>query len=115
MAGIEDLIKTLNLKVFAPGKGDSFEAGYTGDLLSLVIGSAPSNSIWITVQRHINIVGVASLKDIPAIIISQGLVPDEDVRQKAEEEGIWLLGSSDDSFTLSGKIFKLLQGESLSG
>lgn len=115
MIGIEDLIKTLNLKVFSQGKEVSIENGYTGDLLSLVIGSAPSGSIWITVQRHLNIVGVASLKDIPAIIIAQGLVPEEDVKRKAEEEGIWLLGSPDDSFTLSGKIFKLLHGENLSG
>lgn len=112
MVRIEDLIKDLNLKVFSRGKDVSIENGYTGDLLSLVIGSAPPGSIWITSQRHINIVGVASLRDLPAIVIVQGLVPEEDAKRKAEEEGIWLLGSSDDAFSLSGKIYNLLQGES---
>jgi len=110
MVSIKEIVDHLNLKVYATGKEASIDKGYTGDLLSLVIGSAPSGALWITVQRHVNIVAVAALKEIPAIVIAQELLPEEDVMKKAEEEGIWLLGSPDDAFTLSGKIFQLLQG-----
>jgi|YelNatPaOPRAMG01_1025707.scaffolds.fasta_scaffold05060_5 predicted transcriptional regulator len=113
MVQIREIIESLSLKVFAQGQGVSVERGYTGDLLSLVIGSAPSGALWITVQRHINIVAVAALKEIPAILIAQGLEPEEDVVQKAKEEKIWLLGSPEDAFTLSGKVYQLLQGGSL--
>lgn len=110
---IKEIIERLNLRVYAPGEECSIDKGYTGDLLSLVIGSAPTGALWITVQRHINIVAVAALKEIPVIIIAQGLEPEEDVIGKAREEKIWLLGAAEDAFTLSGKVYQLLHGESL--
>jgi len=103
------LIEKLSLKVYSKGKRNFFNNGFTCDLLSVVLASTPKDSIWITVQRHINIIAVATLKEITGIIISQGFEPNEDVIEKAKEEGIYLLGSNLDSFTLSGEIYKILK------
>jgi len=109
---IKNIIKLLNLKVYSEGKDLNIENAYTSDLLSIVLANAKRNSIWITVQKHINIVAVASLKEISAIIITEDYIPEE-VIKKAKEEKIWLLGSTEDSFTASGKIFKILQDEKI--
>lgn len=83
--------------------------GYVSDLLSDVIGNIKESSVWITIQRHINILGVAKLKDVIAIIIPRSLQLDENVIEKAKEEGIAILRDPRSSFELSGLIYNLLQ------
>ncbi len=63
--------------------------GYTSDLLSDVIANAQENGVWITVQRHINILGVAKVKNIVAIITPRSLKVDKELieRARAEEAG----------------------------
>ena len=82
--------------------------GYVSDLLSDVIGNIRENSIWITIQRHINILGVAKLKDVVAIIIPRNLHIEENVIEKAKEEGIAILRDPRSSFELSGLIYNFL-------
>jgi hypothetical protein len=82
--------------------------GYVSDLLSDVIGNIKENSIWITIQRHINILGVAKLKDVSAIIIPRNLQLEETVIAKAKDEGIAILRDPRSSFELSGIIYNLL-------
>jgi predicted transcriptional regulator len=83
--------------------------GYVSDLLSDVIGNIKDNSIWITIQRHINILGVAKLKDVIAIIIPRSLQLEENVIEKAKEEGIAILRDPRSAFELSGLIYTLLK------
>ena len=42
--------------------------GYVGDLLSDVMGNAPAESIWLTVQSHVNILAVATITGVKAIL-----------------------------------------------
>ncbi|MCX8009757.1 MAG: serine kinase, partial [Ignavibacteria bacterium] len=42
--------------------------GYCGDLLSDVMANCKAGFVWITMQVHLNIVAVATLKEISAII-----------------------------------------------
>jgi hypothetical protein len=82
------------------------EYGYVCDLLSQVLAGAKPSSVWITVQSHMNIVGVASMAGIKAIIVSDGHnIPDE-VVAKAEEEGIALFRCDENGFRLSGKLYE---------
>ncbi len=80
--------------------------GYVGDLLSQVLASAKNESIWITIQSHLNIIGVAVMAGIPAVVICEGHnIPDE-VIEKADEESISIFKSKDNSFELSGKLYE---------
>jgi predicted transcriptional regulator len=83
--------------------------GYVSDLLSDVIANVEEGSVWITIQRHINILGVAKLKDVAAIIISRGLQVDPEVIDKANQEDITILRSKGSSFEVSGLIYQALQ------
>lgn len=50
------------------------------------MGNAEADSLWITMQTHINIVAVASLKDLAAIIIVKGNKPDEDTLLQSKKK-----------------------------
>lgn len=111
MITVNEVVKSLKLKVYA-SKGsleNEVNGAYVSDLLSDVMGNAREGQIWITLQTHKNILAVAGLKDLPAIILVQGFQPDEDTLKKAEEEKIPVLGTDLDTFTISGKLYELLK------
>lgn len=81
---------------------------YVSDLLSDVMANCKEGSIWITLQTHINIVAVAAMKDVPAIIIVNGRRPDGETIAKANEEGVLLLGTTDHTFEIAGKLYTML-------
>jgi predicted transcriptional regulator len=107
---VKDIITILDLKVFGGSQGLDREitGGYTSDLLSDVMGHADTGKIWITLQTHKNVIAIASLKDLAAVIIIKGLEPDADMLAQAEEEGIPVLGTEDQAFETNGRLFNLL-------
>lgn len=84
--------------------------GYVCDMLSDVMGSAQPGQIWITIMKHLNVIAVASMTGIPAIIFAKGVSPDANVIDKATEEGIVLLSSPLDTFSISGIVYQAFQG-----
>ncbi|HEX2920019.1 MAG TPA: DRTGG domain-containing protein [Bacteroidales bacterium] len=110
---ISDIAGKLNLKVIAGEGGleNEITGGYTSDLLSDVIGNAKEGNIWITLQTHHNVMAVAMLKDLSAVIIVRGLKASEEAIKKGNEENIPVLSSTDDSFTVTGRLYKLLEME----
>jgi len=83
--------------------------GYVCDMLSDVMGSAQPGQVWITIMKHLNVIAVASMTGIPAVIFAKGVKPDEAVVDKATEEGIVLLSSMLDTFSLSGIVYQALK------
>jgi predicted transcriptional regulator len=108
---VEEIVKTLNLKVFSGEKGLSNEInnGYVSDLLSDVMGSAEAKSLWITLQTHKNVMAIASLKELAAIILVKGNKPEEDTAQQSNEENIPILGTNKQTFEIAGELYKLLK------
>lgn len=106
-----ELVKALNLKVFCLKEylDKEFEGVYVSDLLSDVLGNAKPNQIWITLQTHKNIVAIAQLKQLSAVILVKGLEPNENTVKKAEEEKIILLGSEKETFDLVGDLTELFR------
>ncbi len=110
---VNDLIQKLNLTVYSGAEGLEKEVtgAYVSDLLSDVMGFAQEGQAWLTLQTHKNVMAIASLKDLPCIILVHGHKPDEDAIAVSEEENIPILGSSDQTFELSGKLYVLFQQE----
>lgn len=108
---VKDIIEKIDLKAFTGNKGLSrvVSGGYTGDLLSDVMGHSQSGQVWITLQTHKNVMAVASLRDLAAVILVNGLDPNADMLQQALEENIPVLGTMEPAFDISGKLFKLLE------
>ena len=108
---LAELVESLGLEVLTANAKLDREVtnGYVSDLLSDVIANVEEGSVWITIQRHINILGVAKLKDVAAIVISRDLQVDPEVIEKANQEDIPMLRSKLSSFEVSGLIYKALQ------
>jgi predicted transcriptional regulator len=106
---VQELVELFNLKAVAGKQGLEREVkgGYCGDLLSDVMAKAPVGSIWLTVQGHLNIVAVAVLKEMAAIVITGGRAPDEETIQKADQEHLPVLQWPHSAFELAGRLFAL--------
>jgi serine kinase of HPr protein (carbohydrate metabolism regulator) len=107
---VKDIVTTLNLRIFGGSQGLENEiiGGYTSDLLSDVMGHADNGRVWITLQTHKNVIAIASLKELAAVILIKGNEPAADMLAQAEEEGIPVLGSAEESFEVTGKLYNLL-------
>ncbi|HAF85883.1 MAG TPA: iron-sulfur binding hydrogenase [Sphaerochaeta sp.] len=81
---------------------------YTGDLLSDVMGNAPSESVLITIQAHKNTVAVASLVGIQAIVICNKRSTPSDMLQAAKEESVSVFTFEGTQFEASCKVACLL-------
>ncbi len=107
---VSDLVKQFNLKVYAGEAGLDREitGGYVSDLLSDVMGNASEGEVWMTLQTHQNVLAIASLKELAAVILVKGFEPDEDTAEHANEEGIPVLGTSMETFEMAGKLYEFL-------
>ncbi|MEE4262674.1 MAG: DRTGG domain-containing protein [Desulfobacteraceae bacterium] len=105
---VKELVDQFNLTVVAGHNGldRPIQGGYCGDLLSDVMGNAPIGCIWLTVQSHQNIVAVAVLREMAAIVLSGGQEPDQETVEKANEEGIPILMWPDTAFDLAGQVYQ---------
>lgn len=108
---VNDIVRKLNLTVFGGDKGLNREivGGYVSDLLSDVMGNAAEGDVWVTLQTHKNVMAVASLKDVAAVILVKGLNPDEDMLEQSHEEDIPVLGTELETFELAGKLYELIK------
>ena len=111
---VNDFVKRFDLQVVAGDKGldRQVEDGYCGDLLSEIMGNAPEGCVWLTIQGHQNIVAVAVLRNMAAIIVTGGQTPDDETLQKANQEGIPILLWSDSAYQLAGRLFSMGVGKS---
>ncbi len=108
---LESIVKALNLRIKSGEDKLKVEilGGYTGDLLSDVMGNSKEGDIWVTRQVHQNIVAVAGLKEHAGIILVQGCEPAKDTLDKAIKEGIPILVSDLSAFELMGRIYDLIK------
>ena len=84
---------------------------YTSDLLSDVMAYAKDGGALITIQAHKNTVAVATLLDISVIIICNLRPLPDDMLEAAKEEGIAVIRTKENQFTVSGKLWNLFSKE----
>jgi len=108
---VKQLVEKLNLTVFSGQENLDVEitGGYASDLLSDVMGFAKEGEIWITLQTHKNVIAIASLKELAAVVLVKNFQPDEDMLQQAIREEIPVLGTSEETFETVGKIYEAIQ------
>jgi hypothetical protein len=106
---LAELIEKLNLSVRSAKEHSERQVtgGYASDLLSDVLANSEEGNIWITLQIHQNIVGVASMKDLAGIILVNGREPEPETIEKAEAEKIPVMVSELPTFELVGRLYNL--------
>ena len=93
--------------VCAPPGEVTVQAAYVSDLLSDVMGHAPSASVLITVQNHVNTIAVCTLADIRAVLICHGREIPEEMLVAARREGVALLRTPLDQFHAACRLAEL--------
>jgi predicted transcriptional regulator len=103
---LAEIVERLDLKVFSGHRelARTVGGGYAGDLLSDVMAHAQKDHLWITIQVHPNIVAVAVLKDLSAILLANGREPAEETAARAEKENIPVLGTAFNTFEIAAKL-----------
>jgi len=109
MVTVADVATQLGLKVVTSGVSleRNVTGGYTSDLLSCVMARAQAGNVWVTLQSHSNVVAVASLLGLACIIVTQRSALEQRTIEKAEQEGIPILTSSNDSFSIVERLCEL--------
>jgi len=104
-----EVVEALNLEV-RTGQDQMdrvVQGGYVSDLLSDVIAGAKEGDLWVTLQLHQNIVAVAFLNNLAAIIIVSGREPNADTLEKAEEQQVPILVISLPAYEVAGRLYQL--------
>lgn len=78
----------------------SITCGYSCDLLSWVMARGKPGMAWITVQTHMNVLAVAALMDFSCVIIPEEITVEPEVLERAQREGIAVLGSPMSAYAL---------------
>jgi hypothetical protein len=85
------------------------DGAYTSDLLSDVMANARDGGALITIQAHKNTVAVATLVNIVCLIICNNRPLPDDMLEAAKDEGIAVLLTKENQYTVSGKLWELLK------
>jgi hypothetical protein len=106
---LQEIIDSLSLKVETPPANLNREVkgAYVSDMMSDVMGNAKEGFLWITIQIHLNIIAVASLKNLSGIILVNSRVPAEDTLKKAIAENIPIMTTPLSAFDLVGMLYSL--------
>jgi hypothetical protein len=81
--------------------------GYASDLLSDVMGNSREGDLWVTMQKHVNIVAVAQLNGLAGIVLVNGRKPDPDTAARAEELSIPIISTPLQAFDVIGILYAL--------
>ena len=106
---LQQIIDQLNLTVLTETRefsNISPTGGYSSDLLSCVMAGARIGYLWTTLQAHLNIVAVAALNEVAAIIITENAQPEAASIAKANQQGVILLSTTQSTYEINGKLWQ---------
>jgi len=106
---LTELVEKFELRIYA-GRNElkrTISGGYVSDLLSDVIAHAKKDHLWITFQIHPNIIAVAVLKELAAIVLVNGREPDAETLERAEKERVAIFGTPLNAFEFVGRLYGL--------
>lgn len=106
---LREIVDKMDLKIITGVEylDREITGGYAGDMLSDVLANSKKGNLWITLQTHLNIIAVASIKELAGIIIVNGRNPAEDTIMKAKEEKIPVMISGLSTYTLAGELYQM--------
>lgn len=102
-----EMLKELGFDAISEEKGEILY-GYACDLLSEVMGHAKPDTVWFTVQSHINVIAVAVITGIKVIVLCNGHDYDEETIERAKKEKIALFKTQLDTFEAIKKVCNVI-------
>ena len=106
---VQVLKETLGLKALClPEPNREVATGYAGDLLSWVMGRAEEGNVWVTVMTNANVIAVAHLTDVSAVIVSDGSEISPELVTLASDKGVNLLASEKPTYEICTALGALI-------
>ncbi|MBR3058353.1 MAG: AraC family transcriptional regulator [Clostridiales bacterium] len=98
---VSDIISAMNLNVLTDvyRPDEMIEKGYAGDMLSHVMAHLQTGECWFTILNSMNVIAVASLNECPLVILTEDVVLQEPVMEKAKMEEICVCNTSLDTYS----------------
>ena len=106
---LKEVIQALDLTVIADAgpMNVTVTGGYVSDLLSHVMGQSKAGQVWITMQGHQNVVAVASLVGLAAVVIAGGIEPEEQTLTKAKDQEVVVCKTPLSVYEVAGRLYQL--------
>ena len=111
---LKDIQEKLNLEIATKGLSldRPVRSGYASDLLSCAMAKGKKDDIWVTLQSHLNVVAVASLHGMSAVIVTEDSVIEPATIARAESENVVLLRTPRGNYNIIGELYSLgIRGE----
>ena len=107
---VQELTGALSLTVYHLETPDRpVTSGYAGDLLSWVLGRAERDCAWLTIMSNQNVAAVALMAEAACVVLTEGVRPDEALRQRAEQQNINILGTKLSTFDAAAVLKQLMR------
>lgn len=105
---LKEIVTKLDLKVLAGAEQLDQEAQgcYIADLLSCVMVGVQPGQLWFTLQTHLNIIAIASMLEVAAIVVTEDAPIAPETAEKAAAEGVVLLSSSEPTYETVSKLIQ---------
>ena len=104
---LQNILELPECRVLVKGNPDrEISRVFCCDLLSIAMGKAPADGVWVTVMGNKNTLAVASLTDTAGIVMAEGVSLDEGTLEKAAEEGIAVLSTELPVFDIALEIYE---------
>jgi hypothetical protein len=81
--------------------------GYVSDMLSDVMGNCQEGDLWVTMQKHANVVAVAQLHGLAGVVLVNGRQPEAEMAKRAAEEKIPIISTPLQAFDAVGILYGL--------
>ncbi|MFW5786765.1 MAG: DRTGG domain-containing protein [Halanaerobiales bacterium] len=108
MMTINELLNKIDLDIVV--KSDfsrKIYGGYCGDLLSNVMAKASKGDLWLTIQSHQNVIAVALLTEVAAVIVVENSNIEERAIERARNKNVNIFKTDLSSYELAGRLFEL--------
>ena len=104
---LQNILELPECRVLVKGNPDrEISRVFCCDLLSIAMGKAPADGVWVTVMGNKNTLAVASLTDTACIVMAEGVSLDEGTLEKAAKEGIAVLSTELPVFDIALEIYE---------
>lgn len=105
---LKEIAERLGWELQTPGVAldADIRTAYASDLLSDVLAHSGEGDLWLTRQTHLNIVAIAVMRDLSAILLVSGAEPDADTVAKAREKGVPIFRTSLPTFEAAGLLYQ---------
>jgi predicted transcriptional regulator len=103
---VQEIVDRLELKAVTRVFDKEVTGVYISDMVSDIIANAKAGNLLVTVQIHNNVIAATNLVDVPAIVVTQGKKPTDDVVKMAEKAEISLLTTELNRWQVATKLYE---------